>query len=128
MLTHYFSPHFIQFSRRDARRNRSLHGFKHVADYCACCSHSRQFFLVFNSHIYLFPNGELITSFPLFFVVAGAALFVVTGEGAFDHRVGYGGGKDFVHFDDFAFELLVILKKSADHGEFVGRQLAGFVI
>jgi len=28
----------------------------------------------------------------LFFVVAGAALFVVAGEGGFDHRVGDGGG------------------------------------
>src|SRR5271155_2028493 len=60
--------------------------------------------------------------------MAGAALFVVAGQGGFDYGIGDGGGKDFVHFDDFAFELFVVLKKSADHGEFVGRQLAGLVI
>ncbi len=64
----------------------------------------------------------------LFFVMAGAALLVVTGQGGFDHGVGDLGREDFVHFDDFALELFVILKKSADHGEFVGRQLAGFVV
>ena len=64
----------------------------------------------------------------LFFVVAGAAFFVVTSQGGFDDGVGDGCGKDFVHFDDLAFELFVILEESADHGEFVGRELAGFVI
>lgn len=63
-------------------------------------------------------RGRLLAGslFELFFVVAGAAFFVVTGEGGFDDRVGYGRRQDFVHFDDFSFELFVILKESADHG------------
>src|SRR5580700_9690827 len=77
-------------------------------------------------HFFIACGGD--SPWQLFLVVAGAALFVVASQGGFDHRVGDGGGKDFVHFDDFAFELLVVLEESAHHGELVGRQLAGFVV
>ena len=52
----------------------------------------------------------------LLLVMARAALLVVSSQRAFDHRIGYGRRLDFVYFDDFTFELFVILKKSAHHG------------
>jgi hypothetical protein len=57
-----------------------------------------------------FQRGE-----GLLLVMACAALLVVSSQRAFDHGIGYGCRLDFVYFDDFTFELFVILKKSAHH-------------
>lgn len=52
----------------------------------------------------------------LLFVMAGATFLVVSCQGAFNHRIGRGGGLNFVYLNNFAFELLVILEKSSNHG------------
>jgi hypothetical protein len=44
------------------------------------------------------------------------ALRLMGGKRLFDDRVGLRGGEYFVDFHFLSFELLVILKKSANHG------------
>ena len=59
-----------------------------------------------NNHSYL----ELASAVEPF-----AALFAIAAQGVENDRVRFGGGAYFVHFHGLAFQLLVILKKTAQH-------------
>src|ERR1700722_6346272 len=64
----------------------------------------------------------------LFLVMAGSSFLVVTRQGTFDDRISGGRRLKFVDFHDLSLELLVVLKKTADHRQLVRRQFAGLVI
>jgi len=57
-----------------------------------------------------------------------AALLAVTVKGVEDDGVGFGGRADFINLDGFAFELLVVLKKSPQHQQAVMWHFRGFVV
>lgn len=59
---------------------------------------------------------------------AFAAMFAVAEKSVGDDGIGFFGRADFIDFDGFAFQLLVVLKKSSQHEQAVRGHLGGFVI
>src|SRR5271166_6553722 len=62
---------------------------------------------------------------PLRFREPFAPLLTVAGERVFNHRQGMCSGLDFVHFDSFALQLLIVEEETAQHTEAMLRHLAG---
>ena len=59
---------------------------------------------------------------------AFAALFAVAVQGVEDDGIGFGWGANLVDFDGLAFELFVVLEKTAEHEQAVWGHLGGLVI